>query len=42
MITVVCPYPNCSREFRGLDPWRVYDRHIDEHRTEIVRKVESD
>jgi len=42
MTVLKCPYDNCSRVFIGLDPWRVYDRHIDEHRTEIVRRVESD
>jgi hypothetical protein len=41
MTTVECPYQNCGRVFIGLDPWRVYDRHVNEHRTEALRKVES-
>lgn len=33
--------PQCSREFRGIYPEPVRDRHVDEHRTSQMQAVAS-
>lgn len=33
--------PRCPASFRGRDPQRCYDRHLDEHRASQVSAVVS-